>query len=75
MGKLFRVRPGREAMVRDPVTGGFVVPSLSEAFEADNPLVRAYPDMFATDDQLAAEREVPVEQATARPGEKRATRR
>jgi hypothetical protein len=75
MGKLYRVRPGKEAMVRDPDTGGFTVPSLTEAYPEDHALVRAYPHMFATDDELAAEREAPVEQATARPGEKRTTRR
>lgn len=73
---LYRVRPDRAAMVRHPDTGEMCVPSLVEPYEADDPLVRRYPDMFATDEQLAKERaDKPVEQATAAPGEKRATRR
>jgi hypothetical protein len=35
-----------------------------EAFDADDPVVRAFPDLFSSG----------VEQATARPGERRQTR-
>lgn len=70
---MYRIRPGMAAALRHPDHGGYVTPSLSETFDENDPLVRAFPDHFATDADL--ERERPVEQATARPGEKRQTRR
>ena len=70
-------------ILRDPETGVPVVPS-DDLYESDHALVKAYPDAFATDEQLYEEQEsgrnvapteVVVEQATKRPGEKRATKR
>lgn len=48
-----------------------------EAWYADSPLVRSYPDMFSAKPTEVFPRnwEPPVEQATAAPGEKRNTRR
>lgn len=65
------VRPTGPHAVRHPETGGMVVPSPAEAYRDDDPLVKAYPWLFASD----ADREEPVEQATRAPGEKRQTRR
>ena len=47
------------------------------AWYADSPLVQSYPDMFAAKPTEVFPRNwvAPVEQATAAPGEKRATRR
>lgn len=42
-----------------------VVVREGDPFDADDPLVRAFPDVFPPD----------VEEATARPGERRTTRR
>ena len=75
------LRPNQAAAVRHPEHGGFVVPNPADTYRADDPLVRAYPWLFSTEDELAdtdrsALREsVPIEQATRAPGEKRGTRR
>jgi hypothetical protein len=65
------VRPIGPHAVRHPETGVMVVPSPAEAYRDDDPLVKAYPWLFASD----ADREASVEQATKAPGEKRQTRR
>jgi hypothetical protein len=77
-----RVRqPGQYALY-EPEAGIHVTPKIDEYFDQDHPLVKAHPWAFGTDAELAeqvqAERQqtsVAVEQATAAPGEKRATRR
>jgi len=63
-------------------TGDLVVPNPAEMFPEDHPLVRQYPDEFAEPGDVAREKDaaqhvtsVPVEQATAAPGEKRNVRR
>ena len=70
-------------ILRDPETGAPVVPS-TDLYESDHPLVKKYPDAFASDADLYEEQEagrnlapteVRVETATKRPGEKRNTRR
>lgn len=82
--KYVRVRPptdGGPCAVRHPEHGELVVPSPSEAFRDDDPLVRAYPWLFVSDDTLAAlgERspvtEVRIEDTSARPGARRGSRR
>lgn len=46
-----------------------------QAWDPSDPLVKAFPDLFAADGRVV-HRSVPaVEQATAAPGEKRTTRR
>jgi hypothetical protein len=66
--KIFRVT-GEPRMVRDPSSGVFVVPDRTRPYEATDPLVIAYPDMFAADSDTV------VEQATRAPGERRNTQR
>lgn len=64
-----------------PFQGLRVTLTAGEAWDAEDPLVRSHPTLFS--DQPTAVRgtgpsgvtERPVEQATAAPGEKRATRR
>lgn len=76
------VRPTQVVAVRHPQHGGFVTPSPAQAYAADDPLVRAYPWLFSTEEELASRgaeptlrESAPVEQATRAPGEKRTTRR
>lgn len=76
------LRPNQASAVRHPEHGGFVTPSRSETYAADDPLVKAYPWLFSTDDEMAergnepALREsAPIEQATRAPGERRPGRR
>lgn len=80
-----RVRqPGQHALY-EPESGVHMTPRIDEYFEQDHPLVKAHPWAFGTDAELAervhADQQVTsvpvpqVEQATAAPGEKRATRR
>jgi len=76
-----RVRPPACA-VRHPEHNELVVPNPAQPYRSDDPLVIAYPWQFASDEQIASDRaaadsvsSVPIEQATARPGEKRNTRR
>jgi hypothetical protein len=75
-----RVRPpelGGVAAVRHPEHGEYVVPNPAVPYRDDDPIVRAYPWMFVTDDELAeigkpeTPREVRVEDASARPGSRR----
>lgn len=77
-----RVRLDRIGAVRHPETEDHVTPDPRRPYRDDDPLVQAYPDMFATDEDLAAEHhaaqrpaESPVERATRAPGERRPTRR
>lgn len=68
-----------------PELGVHVVPVPSKFYDDDDPLVKEYPWAFGTEAELleAAEggpatelrESAPIEQATAKPGEKRATRR
>ncbi|ROP36282.1 hypothetical protein [Saccharothrix texasensis] len=75
-----RVRRDPSAVVH-PEHGNFVVPRPGDRYAADDPLVTAFPWLF--EDQNAPEPETnvqsvslaPVEQATAAPGERRATRK
>jgi hypothetical protein len=75
-----RVRPpelGGVAAVRHPEHGEYVVPSPGKPYRDDDPLVRAYPWLFVSDDELAelgapeTPREVRVENAAQRPGQRR----
>lgn len=72
-----RVRPASEGgpcAVQHPVHGQLIVPNPSETYDANDPLVRAFPWLFV--DITEAGSPAPVEQATKAPGEKRAyTRR
>lgn len=79
-----RVRPERLGIVRHPQTGEQVTPDPRRPYRSDDPLVTAYPEMFAADTDLAAEHRAaehrvaadrPVERATRAPGERRPTRR
>lgn len=75
------VRPNQSVAVRHPEHGGYVVPDRATAYPVDDPLVRAYPWLFSTEEELARQESTllresaPIEQATRAPGEKRATRR
>lgn len=80
--KTYRVRIDRVSAVRHPEHGGHVVPDPRMPYGADDPLVREYPWMFATDEQVAAEQagvgpveSVSIETATRRPGERSNARR
>lgn len=87
MGKIVRVRPsdlGGTCAVLHPETGQHVVPSPALTYDSDDPVVRAYPWLFASDEELAllraaggteTPREVRIEDASARPGVKRGVRR
>ena len=76
-----RVRPasqGGPCAVRHPDHGELVVPNPAKPYPDDDPLVKAYPWLFVTDADLAADEPVTavaIEQATRAPGEKRQTRR
>lgn len=83
----YRVNPTRIASVRHPEHGGYVAPENNRTYPADDPLVRAYPWMFETDEE-AAKREAtpppesvpvviepPIERGTKAPGERRVVRR
>lgn len=76
------VRANQVAAVRHPEHGGYVTPNPADTYDADDPLVRAHPWLFSTEQELAgrepepALREsAPIEQATRAPGERRTTRR
>jgi hypothetical protein len=66
MGKYVRARRGAGILLH-PDTGGLVTPNPDVPIDADDPLVKRYPWAFVSDAELAGE----VEEATARPGEKR----
>jgi hypothetical protein len=82
MAKYVRARRGVGILLH-PETGGLVTPSPDIPVEASDPLVKKFPWAFVSDEELAAELDqaaksagpAPVEEATARPGEKRTTRR
>lgn len=63
-----------------PELGAHVVPVPSQFYADDDPLVVEYPWAFGTEEELLAaetpktRESVPIESATAAPGEKRATR-
>lgn len=75
------VRANQAAAVRHPEHGGFVTPNPSDTYPADDPLVRAYPWLFSSEEELASRPDetlresAPIEQATRAPGERRTTRR
>ena len=71
------VRPRGGVILIDPETGA-PIGAFADMYEVDHPLVKAYRWAFASDEELAAEKEVArpvesvkVERATKRPGEKR----
>lgn len=78
MAKYVRARRGVGILLH-PDTGGLITPSPDVPVLATDPLVKKFPWAFVSDEDLAAENEQavlaarPVEAATARPGEKRAT--
>jgi len=82
MPEYLRIRePGKHALL-NPETGLHQTPKGEEQFTADHPLVKAHPWAFGTEAEIAADKaareavtSVPIEQATAAPGEKRQTRR
>lgn len=76
-----RLRANQIVAVRHPEHGMFVTPNPADTYAADDPLVKAHPWLFSTEEELA-ERDtapkpeaVPIEQATRAPGERRTTRR
>lgn len=79
--KTLRVRPGAASAVLHPQTGVHVVPDPSVPYGTDDPLVRAYPWLFGTEEEIAgvlsepAVESVPIETATRAPGQKRPGRR
>lgn len=78
--KYLRVKQPACAL-RHPEHGGMVVPDPSIPWRSDDPLVKAYPWQFGSDDEIGADRDEPppasveIEQATRAPGERRRTRR
>lgn len=84
MSKTLRVRPyhmGGPCAVYVEELGVHVVPNPAQAYSEDDPVVKAARWMFVTDEELAADggnvppTEVRIEDATARPGARRGTRR
>lgn len=81
MPQTYRVRMDRVSAVLHPESQSHVVPDPRQPYLEDDPLVRAYPWMFATDDEIAEElaagpiESVAIETATARPGERSNARR
>lgn len=75
------VRVRQPVALLDPTTNAHVVPSPGRVYDENDPLVQAHRWAFATDDELLAEQSagpvesVAIEDATAAPGSKRATRR
>ncbi|WP_435585813.1 hypothetical protein [Micromonospora aurantiaca (nom. illeg.)] len=74
------VRANQAAAVRHPEHGGFVTPSPADSYPADDPLVRAYPWLFSSEDdrpeaEPALRESAPIERATRAPGERRPGRR
>lgn len=82
MPKLVRARQGVPALLH-PETGALVVPNPNTPIDGNDVLVRKFPWAFASDDEIAEEMaanaryvtEAPLEDTSARPGEKRTTRR
>lgn len=81
MPKLVRVRGDLSATALiDPESGFHVTPQQGEVYEESHPLVKAHRWAFETDEEAEArlaqpKGEIVVERATAKPGEKRATKR
>lgn len=83
MAKLVRARTDiPPTAMRHPETGVMMVPDPAVPVPENDPLVKAFRWAFETDEEqaerLASARvitEAPVERATARPGEKRTTRK
>lgn len=61
--------------VSHPVTGQYVTLARGKEFADDDPIVAAFAWAFEPDDVPARVESVPIETATARPGERRGTRR
>lgn len=81
MPKYVRARRGVGILLH-PDTGGLVTPSPDVPVDASDPLVKKFPWAFQSDEELATEMQQAaasarptvvgdVEEATARPGEKR----
>lgn len=70
-------RPTVPVAVRHPITGQMVTLDPGSDFAADDLMVESYPWAFAptADSDLVLRESVPVEQATAAPGEKRSRTR
>ena len=62
-------------VVRHPLSDVYVSAKRGDEFPDDDPIVEAYPWLFVDEPEPARVDSVPVEQATAAPGERRATRR
>jgi hypothetical protein len=61
--------------VSHPITGQFITLSRGKEFDDNDPVVAAFAWAFEPDDAPATVDSVPIETATARPGERRSTRR
>lgn len=77
MGK---VRLREPVAIYDAELGAHVVPKPTDYYDEKDPLVKAHPWAFASDEELSAQpmgimESVQIEQATAEPGEKRSTRK
>jgi hypothetical protein len=81
MAKYVRARRGVGILLH-PDTGALITPSPDVPVNSTDPLVKKFPWAFVSDEDLAAEMEQAaaaasptgdVEEATARPGEKRVT--
>jgi hypothetical protein len=68
------VRANEVVAVRHPESGALVTPNPSDPYRDDDPLVKEYPWLFASDADRE-QQDAPVEQATRAPGEKRTTAR
>jgi hypothetical protein len=79
MAKYVRFKGG--VILRHPDTGAPFVPQAGTPLEESDPIVKAYRWAFESEDEVAQAVQAPVvdsvrvEQATKRPGEKRATKR
>lgn len=72
MAQTYRYIPGKASrVVRHPAHGGYVAPVVGHEYASDDPLVKAFPHLFATDREIGSD----IEQATRAPGEVRKTRR
>ena len=83
--EVLRARPGKMGAYNVPGIG-FEVPDPARAYTADDPIVKAFPEAFGPEGEVAAEQrearevssiaiprvEQPVERATRAPGERRA---
>lgn len=57
MTKYVRARAENISVMRHPESGALIVPNPSEPVAATDPLVKAYPWAFVSDEDLAAEQE------------------